>query len=322
MPDGFICDAIRVFERSQTGRGFRSISSAKQQQQGDDIYDQKYRDLAKDLTEKLWGLWAADEIGYHQHGTLRGSAAPRKGYDVRVTYRLKPDPAKYETPENQAKVAGTSLLIVHEATPMVRRYPYVEEEVLCRNLETVFYHDLLAGVDYDSQVTGKVLGACISAGTSLVIQELRAEMNDDIKQLRDGRMIDTVMDMQTYRDSLEASFIRRSIDWWGGAENRLPATRGYYLNTLSTDTSGDTPGNIEAVLKILDSIRAGADWDAAARTLAVGTLDKIRTLLTHSKLTEQHAYRMFKIQNLTGVQFRQARGDRLTQPLSDRITAR
>jgi hypothetical protein len=303
MPDGFICDAIRVFESSQTGRGFRSISSTKQQQQGDAIYDQKYRDLAKDVIEKLWSLWAANEIGYHQEGTLWGSAAQRKGYDIRVTYRLKPDLAKYETPENQAKVAGTSLLIVHEATHLVRRYPYVEEEVLCRNLETVFYHDLLTGVDYNSQVKGTLLEACLSSGTSLVIEELRCEMKDEVKQLRDGRMIDIVMGMKTYRDSLQASFIRRSIDWWGGAENRLPATRGYYLNTLATDTSGDTPGNIETALKILDSIRARTEWDAVARTLAVGTLDKLRALLTHARLTQQHAYRMSKIQSLTGVNF-------------------
>lgn len=269
MSDSRIYDAINLFKYSPTGTGHSVIT-------GDATYRRKFRRLADRTLSKLWELWAADEIGFDDLGRYVGDSHPCRfwTHNIRVNTTIEPptSAAAYATPDGQGKLAATSCNIVHEAVHLahdIESYP--EEEHLCRTLQILYFHDLLSARSYQSRVTG---GTCTASflPTTPYYADYRNRWNRHLS--RD--LIDQLLSIEDYRRDLEsdetASFIVRSLNWWGGLSNRWPSTRGYYLRSLASQF-GDYAWTI---LRILESL-SRQQWQAAKR--CAGSMDDILSAL-------------------------------------------
>jgi hypothetical protein len=266
MPDDRIYDAINLFKYSPTGQGAGCSH-------GDAEYRRKYQRLAVNVQNKLWQLWFADEIGWANiPGLIGDSQAGRQGLDIRVSNRIEPsgNPALYQTPAHQGRLAATSCNIVHEATHLVSPLAcYPEEETLCRMLQGFYFRDLSSPRRYNSRVTGTLCTAAFLANTPFH-NDWQRRKNRILSQ----DMIDSVLAQQEYRSDLEsdatARFIVRSVAWWGGLGNRWAGTRGYYLRSLASQENHDYS---ESILQILESLTV-QDWQVARP--CCGNIERIR----------------------------------------------
>ncbi len=255
MSSSFIYDAINIFKYSPTGQGSRRVG-------GDTAYQQRYARLIHLTIEKLWMLWRQNEIGADTLGrNLYGDAAIRDGFDIRINRSFQPDkePATYGTARNQAKLAAFSLILVHEGIHLVHDLNVVEEEVICRTVELLYYQDLIQGQDYTSRVTGERGTARLMAiGSDL--GALISDLNGMRRWYDRAQLIDWILSIPIYHHWLTAQFVRRSIRWWGGIGNRTPLTRGLYLNALAEDQQR---ADAALMVEILGSINSQAEWRAA-----------------------------------------------------------
>ena len=108
---------------------------------------------------------------------------------------------------------------------------------------------------------------------------------------KEGQLIDSILEASEYRADLTPAFIDRSFHWWGEIQNRLPRTKGYYLQTLSAD---DNPRS-DLILAILESIRRLADWEIVKQT--AGHLGRVRqALVANSSQIERLGTRLLALQ--------------------------
>lgn len=171
----------------------------------------------------------------------------------------------YASPLQQSKLAAASLIMVHEAAHLVRETPsYIEEEMVCRTLEMLYYEDLLDGRTYISRVTGATCTARLLPDP-FAVAILRGVYTNQRDYYKEGQLIDSILEASEYRADLTPAFIDRSFHWWGEIQNRLPRTKGYYLQTLSAD---DNPRS-DLILAILESIRRLADWEIVKQTAGI-----------------------------------------------------
>jgi hypothetical protein len=291
MHDNRIYDAINLYKFSPTGQGTVNVGGGR-------MFQAKYQRLAKAVVEKLWLLWGADEIGFHNLGNSIGTSKnQRPGHDIRVNKLIEPSaiPASYQDPMNQGKLAATSCNIVHEAVHLVRDIgSYPEEELLCRTLQLSYFRDLISPRSYQSRFAN---ARCTAAflPTTPYFDDYQFRLN----HLHD--LIDTVLDMEEYRRDLEsdrtAEFISWAIGWWGGLSMRWPSTRGYFLRSLASREDRDFR---ESILQILESLTR-QQWQAA-KTVA-GDLQKIRRRLEVAYLSHPFVFRIMQVQTTLGENF-------------------
>jgi len=249
MPDDFFYDAINIFKYSPTGQGHPNI-------QGPPEHRRRYIDLARDVTDKLWELWAADEIAFaslNRNVSADSRAHRRFSADIQVDFQYRNN------------LAVVSFLLVHEAVHLVMPWQYVIEDILSRNLQYSLYTDLVSGRTIHSranggrQITAQVTNSNVPRWAVIEYQRFLA-----------GRIVDSVVSMEEYNRSLTCDFIRESFDWWGGPSNREFPTLALYIHRLVSDSN---PLNVEYILRILEVIdRANCnDWQNLERE--IGGLD-------------------------------------------------
>lgn len=133
-------------------------------------------------------------------------------------------------------VIRTSLELVHEALHHVQEEAYVDEELAARGLQIDYYTELKQGIPFGRfryQVGGNTISSLESQRT------FRAR----------GQLVDYVMTMPGYRQSVEAAWVKNHINHWGGIKYRWRYTRARYLQVLSEDSFS----NIRIILNILES---------------------------------------------------------------------
>jgi hypothetical protein len=269
MPDDRIYDAINLFKDSPTGIGTADF-------RGDRRYQDRYRQLARNVLTKLWQLWAINAIGFSQLPRRQAGRATNvdgHGGTIKIHVALEPpqDPADYGTSENQGKLAATSCEMVHEAVHLVHNLRQdVEEEVLCRTIQAFYFHDLQAPRTYQSRITGTLLTAQYLPTTPLY-----EDMKTRYKHLRAHDLVDEVIAYGGYADldaPETATFIARSLEWWGGPRARWVRTRRDYIRALAAQ--GDQYA--ELILQVLESF-SRSQWQAAKAF--PGLLSMIRSSL-------------------------------------------
>ena len=278
MADNRIYDMINVFKYSPAREAARLVGC-------DADFRNRYRALANDVVEELWRLYRAGEIGFAKltwtnQFVLWGEAERRPGFDVRINDKVEPtaSSSNYASAPEQSRLAAASLIMVHEAVHLVRDIPnYVEEEMVCRTLELLYYKDLHLGRTYASRVTGTRCTARIRPEPREV-GHLRNLHEEQVSYYDCAQLVDFVLtDTNEYRPSLTSDFINRSLEWWGGINNRHFQVRGYYLRVLADDPTRQP----EPILKILESIPTEADWVDVKRT--AGPLSRIRQALDRGR---------------------------------------
>ena len=199
-------DAINLFQLSVTGQGGTVIAGA-----------QGHPELASDVIAKLWELFNEQEIGFVQLPPTVGGDSTQNGrlgeYDIRINRKYRND------------LGTTSCLIVHEAVHMVRPWGYIDEELRCRYLALSYYEELRQG-------RPQPLSIRADRGRQNS-QPITIRPADDIRRLESQRkycaqkqLVDYVLSMPEYSNSLTADWIRRHIRDWEGIRNRWGATKG------------------------------------------------------------------------------------------------
>ncbi|MDX1389530.1 MAG: hypothetical protein R3344_10100 [Acidobacteriota bacterium] len=271
MPDPAIYDAINIFKYSPVGRGARTVG-------GDPEYQARYANLIERSIDVLWALWSDDELGYADVGdsTFGQHKEGRWGTDIRISDRYRPDVgAAYTNAVNQAKVAATSLILSHESIHRAHDRPYVEEEVACRTVQNLYYHDLVQGIRYTSRVSGTPCVAKLESN-SPALEGLLWTYDIRIRKHGWRQTVDLVVNNPTYGQHLDVDFVTRSANWWGGLENRWPTTRGHYLRVLAGAGLGPHRG---LMLRIFESFSGAAEWRRASTT--AGSVEEIRWVMRH-----------------------------------------
>lgn len=239
---------------------------------GPEEHQRRYRDLARMAEAELWRLWAADDIAFANiPGSSRdefGAASPEPySADIRISRQFEPsrDPAEYATPREQANLCATACTLAHEAVHLVTAtLPTLEQELMCRHLQALFFQDLLTPRMYGSRLTGSPCTAQLTPSTPALENYIRDQQRR-VQAMENNQMIDYIMGVRVYRGWLTADFIIRSRDWWGGPANRRPLTRGIYLNALAADERGRNEHGL--ILDLLSGFRTALEWQEARTVL-------------------------------------------------------
>lgn len=249
--DPIISEAIDIYAHSDVsrGRGPLQVMSTNQ------AYVERYRRLAPQVLRLLHQYEGEDKISFADlEANVIGQSAGR---------RLLVFPPFIEVNTNlRSDVIAVSLNLVHEAVHRLETgIEYVEDEVLCRTLQVLYYRELLNCV----QIGTRNYRAGVSGNYGNYVA-----MND---WLRREQLVDFVVSMSTYSESLSAGWVERASGWWGGIRNRHLWTKGHYVRALGQRRY---ESNFSLMLQILESASAA---DSGTVIQACGGIGRLREIL-------------------------------------------
>jgi hypothetical protein len=272
VPDDRIYDAINLFKYSQTGLGARAMP-------GPSAHQERYRMLARQANAELWSRWAQDDIAFAEMEEYGLSGRYPDLADIRVDNTFEPVRDRYDTPIVQARLAATSLILSHEAVHLVNGWGYLVQEILCRSLQSLYFQDVQSPREYRSRVTGQMQTAQLLP-LDQDLESLIADHTERLAKLRLQQVVDLALANPTYRAQLTAGFVRDSLWWWGGPENRWPSTRSMYLRVLAASFSGSglSPAQMTdtmvATTCLLEAFENPTQWQAGR--WALGDVEALR----------------------------------------------
>ena len=287
MSDPRIYDAICLFQGSETARGLVPLS-------GEPSFVDRYRNLGPRVVAKLWEYYNDDEIGFDDLGPAArdgsitaANVARRIGHNIRFNTRVN------------FSLASLSSTLVHEASHMVNDRPLVEEEMINRTLEVLYYRELLRGIKIQSRSLGR-------QETVRILPGQEAGLRDQDAHFQGKHLIDYVLSFDDYRRTLSADWIKQSKDWWGRIGNRWRQTRGYYLHFLSLEGSA---ADVNLILSIMESFTNRADFQFMMTEFrrVGGTETRLRDAVKMSLYSERTFRRAEAIQRQFGLDLRPPR---------------
>ena len=233
-----IFDAFNLFLASQTGRG--NLGTAAQ------------RTLAHQVRTKIWRLLRNDEIEIAGlRSSVMGSSGGLRaftGCDIQISDSLRDD------------VAGISVTLVHEVVHEIVDLDYVDEELLCRGLQLVYYAELLPpGVAY-ADGRGRGQRATLTVGSAR-----ETSLRSQVAWARANQLVDYIISMSEYGNSLSIHWVRRNGRNWGGPRNRWATTLGHFLRLLA---DGGEAAEAGLVVECMEAVSAGRNdlWRELLRT--------------------------------------------------------
>ena len=191
--------------------------------------------LALQVRERLWQLHSQNEIGIianidpddPDNTSLRGQwDADAEGPDLRVNRAYI-----NSLPENQ-RLGAVSLELVHEAVHSVSNWRYLNEEVLARRLQILYYRELTRqGVlDETTDPRHRVDGRS-SFGS--IRTPSRAFDGRATGSTRISCWTTPSPARATTATRSTPGWIEENITRWGGLHNRWATTKGYFVRTLA-----------------------------------------------------------------------------------------
>jgi hypothetical protein len=248
-----IFNAASMFYASPTGRQLQGAA---------DI-----RAMARQVVHRLKAEIGDDEVGFGNLGADTDGLS-REGVsgwfrnNILISNRLVND------------LAATSLILVHEATHLVLSRPYIEEELWCRTMAVYYLNDLafVPGTwSYAAYGGGRAMAPKLNAAAppTAAIQDLVRQWS----AFAASQLLDYILLMKEYSDSLTAGWIRDHFDIYGGIANRTNETKGLYIKVLA---HAGGVANAGLVLQILRSVPSYASADWTAVVTAAGGLPAIR----------------------------------------------
>jgi hypothetical protein len=263
-----IYDAINAFAASETGKGRRGTAV------------QRRRAIA--VLRKLWQLWGEDEIGFHDLERLFGDSHE---------WRFWTDDIRLGISTTGGDVAAASVTLVHEALHLVEDMSYVDEELACRQLQLLYYPELLPPGTLFSNRRRRRVRAIITVGTGR-----EQSLSDQSRFAARDQLVDYVINIRTYADSLEVDWVARHARDWGGLSNRWGSTKGEFLRVLGGDhdASAEQAGLIVAILESVSP----TEWREVIRT--AGGEDKVRRAVRFALYSNEYYGRLQSVQSSTG----------------------
>ena len=157
-------------------------------------------------------------------------------------------------------LTATSLILVHEATHLTMSRTLIEEELWCRTMECYYLDDLtFSTARWDYPTHG---GRRAAAAKFNPVGHPSPYLRDKVEEwtaFAGDQLLDYILKVKEYSDSLEADWVRENIDVYGGIANRTRETKDLYIKVLARS------GGVEdarLILKILQSVpaRNRAEW--------------------------------------------------------------
>ncbi len=256
--DTRLWEAASMYIYSPTGRGLRGSP--------------RQRSLATQVVRKLQQEIGEDEIGFsnldaNTYGVSYEGISSWGRNDIQVTNILQGD------------IAGTSIVLVHEGTHLVIDRHYVHEELDCRTLEILYFEDLTYRPDrwwYETRRGGWAASVQLNPATLSGAPYLQG-LDYQRRLLQRDQLVDYVLSMSEYADSVRADWVRQNFSNWGGISNRWLSSKVVFMKRLA-GAGGDL--NARFMVHILMSIdpTRRSDWDAVVR--AAGGIDRLRSVLS------------------------------------------
>jgi hypothetical protein len=237
-----IFNAASMFYASPTGRQLRG--------------DADIKTLVRRVVLRLKREVAGNEISFSKMPATPGGIVDglsRKGWsgfgrdDILINKRLVDN------------IAATSLTLVHEAAHLELRQPYIEEELWCRTLAVYYLNDLAyssAVWDYPTYGGGRATATKLHNPASHPADTIR-DVAQQLFLFAGQKLLDHILSMKEYANSLTAGWIRTHFHIYGGIANRTNETKGLYIRVLAN--SGGV-ANARLILQILQSVPSEADW--------------------------------------------------------------
>ncbi|MEW5958055.1 MAG: hypothetical protein AB1801_10050 [Chloroflexota bacterium] len=188
------------------------------------------------MLRKLIELQGESEIGFERlEQNVRAESREGLGswgrHDVAISEQFRQN------------VIMTSLRLVHEAIHQIQEQPYVDEELAARGLQIDYYTELGAGIPFGQFRYQVVQGT----DPDLEIQRQRRTRN---------QLVDHIINIRTYSESLEFEWVARHVRDWGGIANRWRHTKARWVQVLSEQPVGSTG----LILEILESETGGGGF--------------------------------------------------------------
>ena len=251
---------------------------------------------APSIAQTLLDLYRRDEIGFHVlarptlHGTWR---AGRAGHDLRL------NSIYINRLPGATRVAGLSLLLVHEATHATVDFTKLYDEMAARMLPIQYYRELSGpGVFNEANDPPR-------PGTSSIVRLSPAgfpEFEEQSKALRREQLIDYVLAIRTYTRPtyITPQWIADNLTHWGGLRNRWPQTRGLYIRLLAQ--SADIYFT-RLILDVMESVERRTDW--VKMMDGAGSLRSIQIALDDLSARSQYAQRVVALEGRWGIHLRE-----------------
>jgi hypothetical protein len=225
--------------------------------------------LGQQVLNNLIALSSESEIGYERlkpgvRAESREGLASWGRYDIAVSEEFRQN------------VLMTSLRLVHEAIHQIQDRPYVDEELTARNLQIDYYAELQRGIPFGSNVYRA------AAGTDADLEQQRQRRTSN-------QLIDHIIDISTYSESLRVGWVRSHIRDWGGVSNRWRHTKGRYIQVLSDEPVGSGG----PILDILESESEAGGFRHVVNWVGGGDFDRGLILIRNAF---RRGYALFSIQ--------------------------
>jgi hypothetical protein len=263
-----IYEAINAFKASQTGRGTRGTTVEQRR--------------AHNVVRKLWQLWGENEIGFHDLNNTFGDSDE---------WRVFSDDIRLDNSLNGGIIASASVTLIHEAVHLVESVTYVEEELLCRGLQLLYYPELLPpGVTYYDR-RGRRKTAILSVGSAR-----EDSLKEQTKYARRNQLVDYVIGIPEYAEYLESEWVARHGRDWGGVANRLGWTKGKFLKVLGDDHSIPAE-HADLIVEILESV-SETQWSTVIQ--AAGGEANIRRATRYAVYDNDYLGRLRIVESRSG----------------------
>jgi hypothetical protein len=155
----------------------------------------------------------------------------------------------------------------------------IAEKVEVRTL-AVYYFRELSGPGVFNEVADRLYRIRPSS------LDILKEQSDYVK---DDQLVDYVISVRTYRQSLTPGWIARHADDWGGLANRWADTRGRYIHVLARDDDPDSAGLILDILETTEALPAAEQLDDFATMIRRVDIDDLRQTLTRESARDKES---------------------------------
>jgi hypothetical protein len=167
--------------------------------------------------------------------------------------------------DHNLDIIVTALTMVHEVHHHLVDALYVIEEYRSRELEILFYRELLTGITMGGERYQAVAGTDPTTETGLRWYE------------RD-QLVDYLISLYPGEDFLSAQWVRDNYNTsWGGLRNRWQSSKARFLRTLCLEN--DPSRDIVTVLNILESIADDTTYQNIVRMVGSDDLSRGEQML-------------------------------------------
>ncbi len=253
-----IATAVELYLNSHTSRGDFSHTTIPGlgRHSRFEAYRAKYQRYAREGSRRLRRTHQAHGINFLAGMNSRPEDGCVMAHNISKGETIEVD-AGY-----RRDILATSILLAHETTHSVfpsdnfASIPYLEEEISCRIIQSIFYEELKDSPNLINSVqANEELDLAVFLNRNALNMDAGDGVNGNLNWAKNSTLIDYLLASANYSQALPATWIARNLDNWGGLRRRYDFSKGIYIRKLVTGGARF----VEQIWRILDSIPSGSE---------------------------------------------------------------